>query len=200
MVSQSIGHILVGISMCLSIAGAVPYVRDTLQGRTQPNRVTWSLWAAAPIIAAAASVAAGGDIWTALRTLIAGIAPLIVVFVSFLNSRAYWRLGPFDFGCGVLSIIALVAWLMTDSPRLAVLLAATADGVASLPTLRKAWRNPESETRVTFLFGLISNCILLPSIPVWNIENAAFPLYLLAINCSLSLAMYRGAWARAQNP
>ena len=196
MLSESMGHILVGISMCLGIAGTVPYVRDTLSGRTQPNRVSWTLWATAPLIAAAASVAAGGDIWTALRTLTAGITPLIVVLASFLNSRAYWRLGPFDFGCGALSVLALVAWGMTDSPRLAVVLAATADGVASLPTLRKAWRDPESETGVTFLIGLLSNCIPLPSIPVWNIENAAFPLYLLAINSSLTFATYRRSWRR----
>ena len=166
----------------MSIAGIVPYVRDTLRGETQPNLVTWLLWAALPLIAAAASLSAGADLWAALRTSIAGITSMAVVIASFFNPRAYSRLGPFDLGCGALSVFALLAWGVAESPRLAVLLAVIADGLASLPTLRKAWKEPASENRVTYMVFVLSICIMLPSIPVWNIENAAFPLYLLALN------------------
>ncbi|NDC37244.1 MAG: hypothetical protein EBZ48_04235 [Proteobacteria bacterium] len=187
---------LVVLSIGISIIGAVPYVQDTLKGRTQPNRVTWTLWAMAPVIATGAALTAGSDSLTALRTLTAGIVPMAVLLASLRNPRSYWQLGPFDYGCGVIAGIAMVAWLNSDAPRLAVLLAALADGVASLPTLRKAWLHPNSETRVTYLVMLLSNVVMLPSITVWNIENATFPLYLLGLNTLLSIATYRHVGAR----
>lgn len=32
----------------IGVAGSVVYARDTLRGRTHPNRVSWPLWAVAP--------------------------------------------------------------------------------------------------------------------------------------------------------
>ena len=44
------------------LTGNAAYARDTVRGETQPNRVSWMLWALAPMIAFAAQVAQGvGD-------------------------------------------------------------------------------------------------------------------------------------------
>ena len=51
MVSEPIARMLIGISMCLSIVGTVPDVRNTLRGETQPNLVTWLLLSAVSLIA-----------------------------------------------------------------------------------------------------------------------------------------------------
>ena len=39
---------LVIVSALLLLWGGYAYLRDTLAGRTKPNRVTWFLWALAP--------------------------------------------------------------------------------------------------------------------------------------------------------
>ena len=41
-------HWLVVLSV-LSTAGASVYIRDTLVGKTKPNRVSWSMWALSPL-------------------------------------------------------------------------------------------------------------------------------------------------------
>ena len=184
-------HVLVGVSALISIVGASTYIRDTLRGKTKPNRVTWSMWALAPLIGFAAAWSSGADFWANARIFLAGFLPLIVFLSSFLNSHSYWKLTRFDFVCGALSLTALIAWLGVDAPRLAILLAATADGLASVPTIVKAWRYPETETGVAYMASLLSVALVLPSIPVWNIENAAFQVYLLLINIALIIAVYR---------
>ena len=82
-------------------------------------------------------------------------------------------------------------WIGIDSPRLAILLAAIGDGFASIPTIRKAWKYPETETGITYVASFVSVLLVLPSIPEWNIENAAFQTYLLIANTFLVLAVYR---------
>ncbi len=108
------------------VTGNAAYAVDTVRGKTQPNRVTWMLWALAPMIAFAAEVAQGVGL-NAVLTLAVGVGPLLVVAASFLDPKAYARVTPFDAGCGVLSLIALVAWAATGRGNLAILLSVLAD-------------------------------------------------------------------------
>ncbi len=114
--------------------------------------------------------------------------PLCVFLMSFINPRSYWKLTKFDFLCGACTLLALLAWGFADSPRTAILLAAIGDGFASLPTLRKAWRFPE--TGITYVLATVAVIITLPAIPVWNIENSAFTIYLIISNVALLFAVY----------
>ncbi|MCB0310251.1 MAG: hypothetical protein KDD42_03385, partial [Bdellovibrionales bacterium] len=88
-------------------------------------------------------------------------------------------------------VAALIFWGLADSPRMAILLAASGDGLASLPTVIKAWKYPETETGVTYIASFVSVILVVPSIPEWNIENSAFQVYLLIANALLLIAVYR---------
>jgi hypothetical protein len=184
-------HWLVILSALISLAGASAYIRDTITGKTQPNRVTWSLWAIAPLIGTAATVASGAEPWAVVRVFLAGFMPLLVLLASFINRQSYWRLNRFDLGCGALSVAALIVWGAADSPRLAILLAAAGDGFAAIPTLTKAWRFPETETRAMFIGSFLSSILVIPSISAWNIENAAFTIYLALASALMLFALYR---------
>jgi hypothetical protein len=191
MIEFSFAHWLVIISVCISVFGGVVYVRDTIRGSTKPNRVSWSMWALAPLIGAGAALNAHADAWATSRILLAGLIPLIVFIASFVNRRSYWKLTFFDFLCGVCSLMAIISWFSAHSPTIAVLLSALGDGFASLPTIHKAWLHPETETGTTFLAGLIATVLVLPSIPIWNIQNSAFQIYLMVVNVVLLFAIYR---------
>lgn len=187
----SFAHWLVVLSACITILGATAYIRDTLQGKTKPNRVSWALWALAPLIGTGAALSANADVWATIRIFLAGFLPLLVFLASFVNRRSYWKLTTFDAVCGFFSLLALAAWGIVGIPRLAILLAATGDGFAALPTIRKAWKYPETETGITYITGFIAALLILPSIPTWNIENSAFQIYLLIATSVLSFAVYR---------
>ena len=184
-------HWLVLLSVVLSIVGSYAYIRDTLKGTTKPNRVSFSMWALAPLIGTAAAISADADIWATVRIFMAGFMPLLIFLFSFVNPQSYWRLSLFDFLCGFCSVVAIAVWGLVDAPRMAILFAAIGDGFASLPTIRKAWWYPETETGLAYIMSFISALIIIPSIPVWNIENASFQVYLLTANTLLLFAVYR---------
>jgi len=190
-------HWLVILGALISVGGAFAYIRDTLAGKTKPNRVTWTMWAVAPLIGTFAAVASNADLWATARIFLAGFIPLLVVGASFFNRQSYWKLSAFDALCGLSSLLALVVWGAIDSPRLAILFAALGDGLASIPTIIKAWKHPETETGTVYVAGLLSVILVIPSIPVWDIENSAFQIYLLIVNVVLLLAVYRKRWVRA---
>lgn len=188
---MSLPHTLVICSFALSSLGSLAYIRDTLAGRTKPNRVSWVLFALAPIVATYISWTVGADPWAIARVFAAGLFPLLILCATVWNTNSYWKLGTFDYACGALSLLALYLWLGADSPRSAILLLALADLLASMPTIVKAWSHPETETGFTYLMGIPIFLLNVPAIQVWNIENAAFQVYLLLANCCLAFAVYR---------
>jgi len=50
----NVDFVIVGTAMGLT--GSASYIRDTLRGVTHPNRVSWLLWGAAPMLAFAVEV------------------------------------------------------------------------------------------------------------------------------------------------
>ena len=188
---MSLEHFLVVLSAMISLSGAYAYIRGTLVGETKPNRVSWFMWALAPLVATFAALSAHADVWTTARIFLAGFVPLLVLIASFFNKKSYWKITFFDSICGAFSFIALIIWLFIDQPIIAILVAALGDGFAAIPTLAKAWKHPETETGLTFLAGLMATILVLPSIKVWNIQNSAFQIYLLVVNVFLLFFIYR---------
>ena len=171
--------IIVGV--VLQILGSYSYLMDTLKGRVKPNRVTWLLWAIAPIIASIAMLKQGVGI-LAFSTLVVGLVPLVIFLASFVNKDAYWEIQKLDKICGLLSIIGLILWLVTRVGNIAIFFSLLADGLAAIPTLVKAYKNPETENATLFFYGVINAFVALLVIKTWNFESMAFPIYLLIMN------------------
>lgn len=188
----SFAHWLVVVSAILALSGTFAYIRDIFKGKTKPNLVTWGLWAFAPFIATGAALSVHADGWTTARTFVAGFGPLLIFITGIFISKSYWKLSKFDYACGFLSLVAIGAWLLANSPILAILLAAIADLLATLPTIVKAWKYPETETVYTYFIGIFTASIIIPAIPVWNVENSAFLIYLLVANTTLFIIVMRG--------
>lgn len=177
------------VGFFINMAGAVSYIRHTLQGKTKPNRVTWFLWALAPLVAFSAQVSEGVGIQS-LMTLAVGLGPLLIFLSSFVNPKSVWKLGKFDYFCGAISIVGLVLWLITSNGALAILFAILADGLAALPTIVKAWNYPETESWPIFMLAAINAAITLLTIENFTLENSAFAAYILAL-CVLMVGLIR---------
>jgi hypothetical protein len=177
------------LGACISLVGSLRYAWDTVQGRTQPNRVTWGLWAAAPAIACAAAVAEGAGL-VAFATLSFGIGPFIIFCASFVNPEAVWKTTRFDWVCGGCSALALAAWAITRDGNLAIGLSLLADALALLPTLRKSLRRPQSESWLVYLLASCNAGIALLTISDWSFAKAAFPVYVIA-HCLLLFFLVR---------
>ena len=191
LIGISLAHWLVLVSAGLGLTGTFAYIRDMFRGKSKPNLVTWGLWAFAPLVATGAALSADADGWATVRIFMSGFGPLLIFIFAFIVRQSYWKLSRFNYACGLLSIIALLVWIGANSPLIAILLLAVADLLATLPTIIKAWKYPETETLYTYFIGLFTASIVIPAIPVWNIENSAFQIYLLLANTALFLAVAR---------
>lgn len=164
------------VGTAIGAAGAAVYLRDTLRGTTQPNRVTWLLWAVAPLLAAAVALNGGAGL-RALPTFMVGFMPLLIFIASFHNDAAVWKVRRMDYACGAVSVIGTVVWLVTRNGVLAISAAIAADFLAGVPTLMKSWTHPQTETVHSYIGALISMVVLLLTVDHWTFDVVAFPLF-----------------------
>ena len=68
--------------------------------------------------------------------------------------------------------------MITKIGNFAIFFSILADGLASVPTVVKSYRYPESENYVLFLLQIFNAGIALLVIPEWSFQNYAFPAYL----------------------
>jgi hypothetical protein len=177
------------VSLGLSLVGSAHYAVATIRGHTQPNRVTWALWAAAPLIGFFAQLDSDVGL-SSVQTLGAGLGPLIVFVASFVNRRSTARVSAFDLGCGAVATVALIVWLGLDDAPAAVVFAVLADAVAAVPTIRKAWVDPGSENAVFYVLIGVGAVVTLLTIVDWAPKAWTFPGYILALSVTL-LAIIR---------
>lgn len=173
-----------------SLLAALVYIRSMFRGQTKPNRVSWFMWSVAPFVATAAAVSNGVG-WAVIPVFMAGFSPFLIFTASFFSKKAYWKHTSFDLICGALSGMAIVLWYLTNNPNVAILFAIISDALASVPTLIKAWHNPETESVWPFIVGTFSPLTSFLVAATWAFSELAFPIYLIAINLLTFLVVIR---------
>ena len=189
------------LAMFLSLLGVAGYIRDTLRGVTTPNRVTWGLWALEGVLAFAIEIKQHVGL-AAGMTLMLGLGPILVVVASFRHHHGVWRLTTFDIVCGAISLAGIIFWALVDAPTTALVSFVVADQVAALPTVRKSWLAPETETWWAFAMGSLNTGITLATLHEITTAGALFPGVIMVTDALLVVLIVTrvGPRMRARRP
>jgi hypothetical protein len=183
------------VAALLSIVGAYGYIRDTLRGTTSPNRISWSLWGLEGVVAFVIEIQQDVGI-ASITTLMLGMVPCAVVIASFRNSHAVWKIGVFDILCGALSVSGLVLWAMVNEPTVALVSFVVADQMAALPTIRKSWLAPSTESPRVFFMGFLTTAITLLTLRTLTTAGALFPGVIMVSDLVLAILIVSRAGPR----
>jgi hypothetical protein len=175
---------IAGIGQALAV---IPYVRDILKGTTKPNIVSWSLWTLAVLITLSAQISAGAS-WSALILVGATVANFTVIILA-LFGYGYRKFTWVEWTCLTLSLAAIALWQITGNPLVAMGFSIAADGIAYIPTLVKAYKEPFSETAIYWLLLIVTDLMAMASTTILNTANLAFPIYYALINSLLLIVI-----------
>jgi hypothetical protein len=168
------------LGIVISFLGGLSYLVDTLKGKAKPNKISFFVWALAPLIAFFATVKQGVGTQS-LLTFIVGFNPLMILLASFINKKSYWKITRLDLSCGILAIIGLILWKITGTGNLAIFFSIIADGLAAVPTIIKSFNYPETENSNAYLGSAIAALITILTVKEWRFEQFAFPIYILVV-------------------
>lgn len=170
------------IGIALKFSGGFSYLWATARGKNRPNRVSFAMWALASFTAFAGQLGENVSLLDSSITFFAGFLPLSVLIVSFFNKNAYWKLRMFDYTCGLFSIFGLILWAITGDGLFAILFAILGDGFAYIPTIRKSYTHPGTETAHSYILNALGIGIFLLSVQNLTFSAFIFPFYILVLD------------------
>lgn len=178
------------VAATINASGITGYVRDTVRSSTFPHRITWFLWGFIPLVTVAVQFREHVGIQTVMTFSYFATAMAVLV-MSFVARRWSWEVTPFDWACGGVCLAAVAVYAATLKGDLAISLLLTAEFFAAMPTVRKSWKAPETETWTVFLAGFVSSSLTLLAVRHWT-----FPTY-ACLRGSVFKVRPRSCWSVA---
>lgn len=174
MISE-IKNIIGIIAVFLVFIGYIPYVRDIVKGKTIPHMYSWFLWGFVTTIAFALQISDKAGIG-AFVTLAAAIMCVVVIVLSFVFHRSKFDITKLDTVFLILAFVSLGIWLIAKQPVLSAILATTTDLLGFLPTIRKSWNKPFSETLSLYSLNTFRFSLAVISLQHYSIITALYPV------------------------
>jgi hypothetical protein len=159
------------LAIIVSITGYYPYFRDLFRSRTQPHMYTWLIWMSTQSIAVA-GIWRGGGGWGAIYLIVSLACVVSVFLLSFrYGSR---NITTFDTVALVAAFAALGVWWRLNDPVLAVVVATMIDLIGYVPTYRKSFEEPWSETAGTWLVFVAANILSIFALGAYNVLTLTY--------------------------
>jgi hypothetical protein len=168
------------------VVGTVPYMRDTLRGRTRPHRGAWLVWSVLAVVAYLSQRADGGS-WS---VMMCGVQAVMNALVFALAVR--YGTGGVTASDGVLLAVAaagLAGWAVIDDPVVATACVVAADGIGIAMIVPKSWCDPDSETLSTFALASLGGALALGAAGTGTASLLLYPIYYCLANGAIAVIL-----------
>lgn len=172
------------ISSIVAITCFIPYLRDIFRKQTQPHAYSWLIWTILQTVGVAASLKDGAGYGT--WALAVGA---VFCFIIFILSFKYGtrNITKFDVACLLASLGAIIFYFTIKNPLWAVISVATVDFVGFLPTFRKGWKEPSTETPSTFALSALASFLSLFALQNYTTTTILYIFSVLITNSSFAM-------------
>lgn len=167
------------IAALLAIIGNVPYLRDIIKKKVKPHPYTWLVWSVVSCIVFFGQVAKGAGVG-AIPTAAAEIFTVIIFFFSL--RYGFKNIRKIDTLFLIIALLGLIPWLLTNDPTLSVIIAVSIDLIAFIPTIRKTWEKPDTETPTLYGMNVLRHILMLFSLQAYNVATMLHSIVMITSN------------------
>ncbi len=180
-------HFIFGlVAGILSFLAFVLYYISIVRGTTIPNRATWLILTIVGVLVSLSYYSVG-----AIETMWVPICNVIGTAIAFLLSIKYGesKWSTLDMVCISVSILSVIIWGLTKTAILVLLINIFIDFLGVLPTIKKSYLNPKSESYLPWLVTTISCVLNIFAIQDWRFSIFVYPIYMLVFNGIITLPL-----------
>lgn len=181
-------EILVFIAVVLAVVGNVPYLIDVIRNKIQPHPYTWLVWSIVSAVTFFGQVIKGGGIGS-IPTGVAEAFTIIIFLFSLRNG--FKNIVKRDTYFLIAALLGLIPWALTNDPTVSVIIVVSIDVIAFVPTLRKTWRSPKTETPVLFVMNVLRHVLTLFSLEAYNVATTLHSIAMIVTNSLMTAFIYR---------
>lgn len=177
-------EILGVVAALIALAAYVPYLRGIRSGIVQPHPYTWIISALVSGIILAGQISGGAGVG-ALPTATSAVLTLLIFLLSLKNGLRH--VTTIDTVFLALAVCSIVPWLLTKDPTVSVILAVSIDLIAFVPTIRKTWVTPSSESSLLYGANVIRHILTLFSLETVTIATSLHSIVMMLSNMGVTL-------------
>jgi uncharacterized membrane protein len=163
------------------------YIQSIRSGKIQPHPFSWAIWGSATIIVGLASWADGAGIGS-WPIIISGLITLFIAYLAWQRRQAI-IITTADKHAFAMACLALPAWFFMQDPLYAVIILTCVDMLGFLPTSRKSWHRPESESLTFALLMGTRNILVLLALENYTLTTMLFPAVVTLLCVILSAVL-----------
>jgi hypothetical protein len=172
------------IAVVIAICGYIPYLIDAYKKRVIPHPYTWLVWSVVTGITFFGQVVKGAGVG-ALPTLVSEIFSITVLLFSL--RYGFKNVVKTDHYFLAVALLGLIPWLLTKDPTISVIIAVGIDLVAFIPTIRKTWKHPSTETPILYGSNVLRHILTLLSLQAYNIATMLHSIAMIFTNLIMTL-------------
>ncbi len=177
------------LASLISFMGFVPYIYSIFKRETIPNLVTWMIWTVVGTLICFSYYHAGAPFQVLMVPIAYVFGPTVIALLALKYGEKGYN--HFDIFCLISALLSLLIWFITGKAVIALALFIFIDLFGALPTMRKVYYKPQSESLVAWMFFLVGNTLNFAVLPEWNLVNISYPLYLLLMTIVVIVLMLR---------
>ena len=185
------------IASLLAVVGNVPYLRDIIRKRVQPHPYTWLVWTIVSCIIFFGQLAKGAGIG-AIPTAASEIFTVIIFFFSL--QYGFKTIRKVDTLFLVIALLGIIPWILTKDPTVSVIIAVSIDLIAFVPTIRKTWSHPETETPMLYSMNVLRHILMLFSLQAYNLATTLHSIAMITTNSLMTVLIKRKRVATGDVP
>ena len=171
----------------IGVLDTIPYVRDTLRGSTRPHRGTWLIWGVLAVVVSLSQYADGAS-WS---LVMAGVQALLTSLIFLLSIRyGEGGVSPAERLMIAIAGVGVAGWIVADEPIVATVCVIAADLIAAAMMVPKTYRDPESETLITYGFASLGGALAAGAVGAIDTSLLLYPVYYCVVNGAIALLIW----------
>ncbi len=179
--------ILTLVATLIGIVAFLLYFKDTFSLKTKPHVYTWLIWAITQGTAVF-GIWYGGGGWGALE-LTVGTLFVIAVFLFSLKYGTK-NITKSDMVILIAALAAIVVWWQLHQPLISVLMVSAIDVIGYVPSFRKSYEEPWSETLISWMLFSASNIFAISALKEYNALTVTYLAAITSANIALLFICY----------
>ncbi|MGP8214867.1 MAG: hypothetical protein ACLQQ4_04825 [Bacteroidia bacterium] len=175
------------IASVIGTGSFVPYIKDIYKKKTRPHIYSWLIWTILQVTGVIAMYANGagiGILALATGAILCGYTCVLCIKYGTKNITS------FDTICLIGALGSIAVYIFMKNPLLSIILISAIDFVGFLPTLRKSYIEPYSETITMYAFFSLSGVFTMLALSSYSVITALYPITLIIINIIATVVLY----------
>jgi hypothetical protein len=176
------------IGALLAIAGNLPYLNDVIKKKVQPHPYTWFVWSIVSGVTFFGQVAKGAGV----AAIAFGASEIFTIIIFFFSlSYGFKNIPKKDSYFLFAALLGIVPWIILNDPTWSVIIMVIIDLIAFIPTLRKTWFKPKTESPMLYGSNVLRHGLALLALSSYNIATMLHSISMIITNTTMTYFILR---------